>query len=152
MSIEQKLNELNITLPELPNKEYPFAPGVICGNMVMLSGQTPTVDGKLKYTGIVGASVTVEEARDAAVICTLNLLAALKALVGDLNRVQRVLKVNGYVASAPDFTGQPLVINAASDLLNSIFGSDNKHARVAIGAAALPGGAPVEVEMTVELK
>lgn len=152
MTIEQRLSELNIELPLLQNKEYPFSIGTISGKLVFLSGQTPMVDGKMKYTGIVGSTVSIEEAQDAAVICTLNLLSALKVLIGDLNKVKRIIKLNGYVASEPNFVDQPLVINAASNLLNDIFGVEIKHARAAIGVAALPGGCPVEIEMIAELK
>lgn len=152
MKLNEKLAELNIELPVLPAKEYPFAAGVVSDRLVFLSGQTPTVDGVAQYKGIVGSNISVDDARKAAEVCTLNLLAALKNLIGDLNRVKKVVKLNGYVASDPSFTDQPLVINAASDLLNSIFGPELKHARAAVGVAALPGGVSVEIEMVVELE
>lgn len=151
--IEERLVELNIQLPEIPDNKQPFSAGVIVGNTVLLSGQTPKVKGNQKYTGIVGTpEVSIEEAQDAARICTLNLLGALKEMIGDLNRVKRVLKLNGYVASASHFTEHAKVINAASDLLNDIFGQENKHARIAIGMSSLPGGAPVEIELMVEFE
>jgi len=152
MNIEMKLREKNINLPKLPKAEYPFAPGVVCGNIVYLSGQVPAINGKIEKTGIVGDNVNVEEAEEAAVICTLNLLSTLKDMIGDLNKVKRIINVKGYVASKNDFIDQPKVINAASNLLNEIFGTENKHARVAIGVAVLPLGAPVEIEMIVELE
>lgn len=151
MSIYQKLNELNIELLPCSNKEYPFAPGVIAGNLVYLSGQTPSVKGEIQVKGIVGSNVTLEQAQEAAKTCILKLLSALEGLIGDLNKVKRIIKVNGYVASDKEFTQQPVVINAASNLLNEIFGIDHKHARVALGCSSLPNGAPVEIEMVVEI-
>jgi len=151
MNIEQKITELNIELPKLGNKDLPFASAVIVDNLVYLSGQTPMVEGEVRYKGTVGATVTTEEAQEAAEICCLNLLAALKNKIGDLNKVKRVIKVAGYVASETNYMDQPKVINSASNLINKIFGEENKHARVAIGVAALPGGAAVEIEMIVEI-
>jgi enamine deaminase RidA (YjgF/YER057c/UK114 family) len=150
MDIESKLKELGMALPQVSQKQYPFAPGVISGNLAFMSGQTPSIDGSMPYKGIVGSSVTLKQAQESAIICTLNLFAGMKLLLGDLNRVKRIVKVNGYVASTPEFTDQPEVMNAASNLLNDLFGTDLKHARAAIGAASLPGGAPVEIEMIVE--
>lgn len=119
---------------------------------VFLSGQTPRVNGTQKYSGIVGEDISVEQAKDAARICTLNLLAALKGIIGDLNKVKRIIKMDGYVASTSDFKNHPIVINAASELLHDIFGKENGHARKAVGLASLPGGAPVEIEMIVEIE
>jgi enamine deaminase RidA (YjgF/YER057c/UK114 family) len=150
MDIESKLKELGMELPQVSQKQYPFAPGVISGNLAFMSGQTPSIDGSMPYKGIVGSNVTLKQAQESAIICTLNLFAGMKLLLGDLNRVKRIVKVNGYVASTPDFTDQPEVLNAASNLLNDLFGTDLKHARAAIGTASLPGGAPVEIEMIVE--
>jgi enamine deaminase RidA (YjgF/YER057c/UK114 family) len=150
MNVREKLAELGIALPVLPEKELPFAAGVLSDSLVFLSGQTPTVNGVPEYVGTVGSTVSIEEARRAAEVCTLNLLAALEKLIGDLNKVKRVVKLNGYVACGQDFRDQPLVINAASELLNKIFGE--KHARAAIGVSALPGGVCVEIEMIVELE
>ncbi|NEU32410.1 RidA family protein [bacterium LRH843] len=152
MSIEKRLEELNIVLPDLPNNELPFELGVVSGNKVYLSGQVPMVNGEIKYIGTAGSTVSIEEAQEAAKICVLNLLSSLKEVVKDLNKVTRVVKVNGYVASEKEFTQQPTVINAASNLLNDIFGKGNGHARAAIGVASLPGGASVEIEMIVEMK
>lgn len=151
--INGRLQELNITLPELHDNAMPYALGVVSGRNVILSGQTPRVNGEQKYTGTLGTpSINVEEAQDAARICVINLLGALKELVGDLDQVERIVKINGYVASTNDFTEHSKVINAASVLLNDIFREGKKHARVAIGLASLPGGAPVEIEMIAELK
>jgi len=152
MNIEERLVELNIDLPPVVEGKNPIGLGVIVNNVVHLSGKTPLVEGQTKYPGIVGREVTMEQAQEAAEICIFNLLASLKNIVGDLNKVKRVVKMHGYVASGPDYTDQAKVINAASNLLNKIFGEDNKHARVALGVASLPGGAPVEIEMLVELE
>lgn len=152
MNVEEKLQEHNIKLPKIPDKGFPFALGFIDGDKIILSGQTPTVGGKQKYVGTVGSTVSIEEAQDAAKICTLNLLAVLKMMLGDLDRVIRIIKLNGYVASTKDFTEHPSVIDVASNLLNNLFGEENKHARIAIGVASLPGGAPVEIEMVAQFK
>ncbi|CAM3583395.1 RidA family protein [Aeromicrobium ponti] len=149
--IEERLEELNIQLPVLVDIKMPFESGVISGNTVFLSGQTPRVNGAQKYTGTVGADISIEEAQEAARICTLNLLAALKGIIGDLNKVKRIIKMDGYVAATSDFKEHPAVINAASDLLHDIFGKEKGHARKAVGMASLPGGAPVEIEMIVEI-
>lgn len=152
MSIVQRLEELDIRLPELTeNPEALFALGSAAGAYVHLSGQIPVVEGKPKYVGLVGSAVTMEQAQDAARLCVLNLLAALKTLVGDLDNVKRVVKLSGYVACEHTFTNAPLVINAASQLLNHIFPDTSRHARVAMGVVSLPAGAPVEIEMIVEL-
>lgn len=150
--IEERLEELNIQLPVLVDIKMPFEPGVISGNTVFLSGQTPRVNGVQKYTGTVGADISIEEAQEAARICTLNLLAALKGIIEDLNKVKRIIKMDGYVAATSDFKDHPAVINAASDLLHDIFGKENGHARKAVGMASLPGGAPVEIELLVEVE
>ena len=128
-----------------------YVPAVRTGNYVYTSGQLPMVDGSLVATGKVGAEITAEQAKDLARICALNALAAVKAEVGDLAAVRRVVKVVGFVASAPDFTGQPGVINGASELLGEVFGDRGVHARSAVGVAVLPLDAPVEVELLVEV-
>lgn len=153
MSIERRLQELEITLPELNADSLPYSLGVYSGRTVILAGQTPRVNGELEYTGILGmGEISIEDAQEAAKICVINLLGVLKGLVGDLDKVERVIKMNGYVASTNKFKEHSKVINAASALLNDIFGEEKKHARVAIGVASLPGGATVEIEMTAELK
>lgn len=149
MDIETKLKKLNFELPEASTKEFPFLKGIILDNLIYLSGQTPTIKGEIPYKGIVGVNVNMEQAKESAIICTLNLLTNLKQLVGDLASVKRIVKVNGYVASSHNFTDHSIILNAASDLLNELF--DFKHARAAIGVASLPNGAPVEIEMVVEV-
>jgi enamine deaminase RidA (YjgF/YER057c/UK114 family) len=121
------------------------------GNLVFTAGQIPLVEGKLIATGKVGKEISVEQARDIARICALNALAAIKGVIGDLDRVEKVVKVVGFVASAPEFTQQPQVVNGASELLEQIFGEAGIHARSAVGVAVLPLDAPVEVELIVEI-
>ena len=126
--------------------------GRIDGDHVLTSGQLPLVDGGLPVTGPVGAEVDPEQAKEMARLCAINALAAVRSVVGDLDRVEQVVKVVGFVSSAPDFTGQPGVINGASELLGEVFGAAGEHARSAVGVAALPLGAPVEVEVTVRVR
>jgi enamine deaminase RidA (YjgF/YER057c/UK114 family) len=146
----ERLAELGLTLPAVTPPVAAYVPAVQTGNYVYVSGQLPLVDGALPATGKVGAEVSPEAAKELAARCALNGLAAIDALVG-LDRVVRVVKVVGFVASAPGFTGQPAVINGASELLGSVFGEAGAHARSAVGVAELPLGAPVEVEMIVEI-
>jgi enamine deaminase RidA (YjgF/YER057c/UK114 family) len=148
---ESKLAELGLKLPPVAAPAAAYVPAVRTGSLVYTSGQVPFVDGKLPATGKVGAEVTPEQAYDYAKICALNALAAVKAEVGDLSLVTRVVKLLVFVASAPDFTGQPQVGNGASDLLGEVFGDSGLHARSAVGVAVLPLDAPVEVEMIVEI-
>jgi enamine deaminase RidA (YjgF/YER057c/UK114 family) len=150
MTASERLAELGITLPELPKPVAAYVPAVRTGNLVYTSGQLPTVDGQLVATGVVGAEVSADDAKAAARACALNALATVDALVG-LDAVRRVVKVVGYVASAPGFTGQPGVMNGASEVLGDIFGEAGQHARSSIGVATLPNGAPVEVELIVEV-
>ncbi|TGA95851.1 RidA family protein [Streptomyces sp. MZ04] len=149
--VDARLAELGLTLPEVVPPLATYQPAVQSGVYVYTSGQLPMVEGKLPVTGKVGAEVTSEEAKDLARTCALNALAAVKSLVGDLDRVARVVKVVGFVASAPDFTGQPGVINGSSELLGEVLGDKGVHARSAVGVAVLPLDAPVEVEIQVEL-
>jgi enamine deaminase RidA (YjgF/YER057c/UK114 family) len=149
--VDAKLAELGLTLPEVVPPLAAYQPAVISGAYVYTSGQIPMVDGKLQVTGKVGGEVTAEEAKDLARICALNALAAVKSVIGDLDRIARVVKVIGFVASTPDFTGQPGVINGASELLGAVLGDKGVHARSAVGVAVLPLDAPVEVEIQVEL-
>ena len=148
---EERLAELGLTLPTDTPPLAAYVPAVRTGNLVFTSGQLPRVDGELTHVGKVGAEVTPEEAKEAAAACALNAIAALKGEIGDLEKVRRVVKVVGFVASAPDFTGQPGVINGASELLGKVFGDAGVHARSAVGVAALPMDVPVEVEMIVEV-
>lgn len=150
-SIESRLAELGITLPEVATPAGAYVPALRSGRYVYTAGQVPLVDGKLPLTGKVGAEVTPEEAKGLARTCALNALAAVNSVAGGLERVVRVVKVTGFVASAPDFTGQPGVINGASELLGEVLGDKGVHARSAVGVAVLPMDAPVEVEIQVEL-
>ncbi|GHE11992.1 RidA family protein [Klenkia taihuensis] len=146
-----RLAELGLRLPPVAAPVASYVPAVRIGNLVMTSGQLPFVDGGLRRTGKVGGSVEAEDAAHDAKVCALNALAAVDDLVG-LDSVARVVRVVGYVASAEGFTGQPRVINGASELIGKVFGKDGEHARSAVGVAELPLGAPVEVELTVELR
>lgn len=149
--VEAKLTELGFALPDVVPPLAAYQPAVRSGAYVYTSGQLPMVAGKLPVTGKVGAEVTPEEAKELAGTCALNALAAVKTVAGDLDRIVRVVKVVGFVASAPDFTGQPAVINGASELLGAALGDKGVHARSAVGVAVLPLDAPVEVEIQVEL-
>jgi enamine deaminase RidA (YjgF/YER057c/UK114 family) len=145
-----RLRELGITLPSVATPAGSYVPAKRSGSLVFTAGQVPFVDGALAATGKVGAEITPEQAYDLARTCTLNALAAVDGLVG-LDAVASVVKVVGFVASAPGFTGQPGVVNGASELLADVFGEAGRHARSAVGVAELPLGAPVEVELVVEL-
>ncbi|MGW4379350.1 RidA family protein [Kitasatospora sp. NPDC004531] len=150
--VEQKLAELGLTLPEVAAPVAAYVPALRTGHYVMTSGQLPMVGGKLPLTGKVGAEVTAEDAKDLARTCALNALAAIKSVIGDLDKVEQVVKVVGFVASAPDFTGQPGVVNGTSELLGEVFGEQGVHARSAVGVAVLPLDAPVEVELMVRVR
>ena len=150
MSWTDRLAQLGIELPAVVPPVAAYVPAVQSGSFVYTSGQVPMVDGKLAATGKVGADVTPEQAKDLARVCALNALAAVHGLVG-IDVVTRVVKVVGFVASAPGFTGQPTVVNGASELLGEVFGEAGAHARSAVGVAELPLGAPVEVEIIVEV-
>lgn len=150
-AVEERLAAIGRVVPEVAPPVAVYVPAVRTGSYVHTSGQLPLVAGSLMATGKVGAQVTPEAAREMAAVCALNALAAIRALVGDLDRVVRVVKVVGYVASAPDFTGQPGVLNGASELLGAAFGEAGVHARSAVGVAVLPLDAPVEVEVLVEI-
>jgi enamine deaminase RidA (YjgF/YER057c/UK114 family) len=145
-----RLAELGLELPSVTPPLAAYVPAVRTGNHVYVSGQVPMADGKLLATGKVGAEVTPEQAKELAARCALNGLAAVDALVG-LEQIVRVVKVVGFVASAEGFTGQPAVINGASEFLGEVLGEAGRHARSAVGVAELPLGAPVEVEMIVEV-
>jgi enamine deaminase RidA (YjgF/YER057c/UK114 family) len=150
MSIERKLAELGLELPNVATPAGAYVPAVISGNLVFTAGQIPLVDGVLMATGKVGNEISPEFAKEIAQRCALNALAAIKSVLGDLSRVKRVVKVVGFVASTPEFTGQPGVLNGASELLGKVFGDAGLHARSAVGVASLPLDAPVEVELIVE--
>ena len=148
--LDDRLVELGIIIPSVAKPLAAYVPAVIVGNLVFTSGQLPSVEGKLAFTGKVGAEVDADTARDLARTCVLNGLAAAKNVLGSLDRITRVVKVVGFVASDPSFTGQPGVINGASELLGEIFGDAGVHARSAVGVAVLPLDAPVEIEFLFE--
>ncbi|WP_030615806.1 RidA family protein [Streptomyces sclerotialus] len=149
--VEDKIESLGLKLPDVVPPLAAYQPAVRSGNYVFTSGQLPMVDGALPATGKVGAEVGAEQAKELAGVCALNALAAVKSVTGDLDKIVRVVKVVGFVASAPDFTGQPGVVNGASELLGEILGDKGVHARSAVGVAVLPVDAPVEVEIQVEI-
>ncbi len=150
MSVADRLAELGLALPPVVPPVAAYVPAQISGNLVYTAGQLPMIGGVLPATGKVGAEVGAEEAKEFARVCALNALAAAESVIGSLDRVTKVVKVVGFVASAPDFTGQPGVVNGASELLGEIFGEAGKHARSAVGVAVLPLDAPVEVELILE--
>jgi enamine deaminase RidA (YjgF/YER057c/UK114 family) len=148
---EERLAELGLTIPEVATPVAAYVPAVRSGQQVFTSGQLPMRSGELMATGKVGAEVTEEEAYTCAQQCALNAIAAINAEIGDLSLVRRIVKVVVFVASAPDFTGQPKVANGASELFGEVFGEAGYHARSAVGVAALPLGAPVELEVLAAL-
>jgi enamine deaminase RidA (YjgF/YER057c/UK114 family) len=150
MSARERLDELGLTLPSVVPPVAAYVPAVRTGNLVWTSGQLPMVEGNLPAIGKVGGQVSPEQAKELARTCALNALAAIDALVG-IDSVVRVVKVVGFVASSPEFTGQPAVINGASELLGEVFADAGRHARSAVGVAVLPLDAPVEVEVVVEV-
>jgi enamine deaminase RidA (YjgF/YER057c/UK114 family) len=152
MSFERRLVDLGISLPPTPVPVANYVPAVKIGNLVFASGQTPTRGGQLVLRGKVGAEVSIDEGADAAAIALLNCLAEVRSVIESLDEIERIVKLNGYVASAPGFDQQPTVINGASLMLERIFGDAGRHARAAIGVAELPGGAPVEIDLIVEIR
>jgi enamine deaminase RidA (YjgF/YER057c/UK114 family) len=148
---EERLAKLGLSIPPVAKPVAVYVPAVRSGSFVYTSGQLPMVDGKLAATGKVGAEVDANRAKELAQICALNALAAIRAEVGELGAIKRVVKVVGFVASTPDFTGQPGVVNGVSELLGEVFGDAGVHARSAVGVASLPLDAPVEVELIVEV-
>ena len=148
---EERLQELGVSLPAPAVPVAAYVPCVRTGSLVYVSGLVPVLDGKPSHLGHLGDNVDLEDGRAAARTCAVNVLAALKAELGELSRVRRVVKVTGFVASTPDFTDHPKVINAASELFGDAFGDAGRHARAAIGVASLPLGVPVEVEAIVEV-
>jgi len=150
MTWSDRLDELGINLPTVPTPAGAYVPATRTGNLVYTAGQVPIVDGQVAATGKVGQEISPEEAKGLAGICALNALAAVHDLAG-IDSVVRVVKVVGFVASAEGFTGQPAVVNGASELLGEVFGDAGRHARSAVGVAELPLGVPVEVELIVEV-
>jgi enamine deaminase RidA (YjgF/YER057c/UK114 family) len=150
-SPEARLAALGLTLPTVTQPLAAYVPAVRSGNFVYTAGQLPVVDGQLVGTGKVGAEVGAHEAAALARTCALNALAAVVSVTGSLSAVRRIVKVTGFVASAPDFTGQPQVVNGASELLLEVFGEAGRHARSAVGTVVLPLNAPVEIELIAEI-
>jgi enamine deaminase RidA (YjgF/YER057c/UK114 family) len=148
---EERLEQLGVSLPSPAVPVAAYVPCVRTGNLVFVSGQVPLVDGKPSHLGRLGEGVGLQDGRAAARTCAINVIAALKVELGELSRVRRVVKLTGFVASTPDFTDQPKVANGASELFGEVFGDAGRHARAAVGVAALPLGVPVEVEAIVEV-
>jgi enamine deaminase RidA (YjgF/YER057c/UK114 family) len=151
MSPEEKLRELGIELPKAPAPLGAYIPAVRAGNLVFLSGILPLIQGKLPRQGRVGEDISIDEAREDAKTAAINALSVLKSYIGSIDKVKRCIKITGYVSSAPDFTEQPKVLNAASDLMFEIFGEAGRHARAAVGVNVLPLNSPVEIEFIFEV-
>jgi len=149
---ERRLQELDIEIPEPPEPVAAYVLARKAGNLVFCSGQGPMQEGKFVYKGKVGSDINVDEGYDAARICALNCLAAIKSEIGTLNRIDKIVKVRGFVSSTEGFGEQPEVVNGASELLQEIFGENGKHARSALGTSQLPRNIPVEVEMVVSIR
>ncbi|MEC4889865.1 MAG: RidA family protein [Nitrospira sp.] len=151
MSIDAKLKALNLELPSAPKPVANYVPVVRAGDLLFLSGVLPSRDGQLIMTGKLGQGLSIEQGMEASKVAALNALAIIQGEVGSLDKVKRIVKMVGHIASAPGFTDQPQVLNGASDLLVAVFGEAGKHARVAVGAAELPRQAPVEIELIVQV-
>ena len=151
MGIEDRIRDLGIDLPEAPKPLGSYIPCVRSGNLLFLSGVLPLREGRLTRTGKVGQSVSIEEAREDARQVVVNALSVVRSCAGNLDRVRQCVKVTGFIASAPDFTEQPKVLNAASDLLFEVLGEAGRHARAAVGVAVLPLDAPVEIDFVFEI-
>lgn len=152
MKIEEKIKSLGYVVPATPKPVAAYIPAVLVDNFVFTSGQIPVVAGELKFKGKVGRDISPEQGYEAARVCALNALSAIRSVIGDLDNIDRIVKVVGFVASAEGFNGQPAVINGASEFLREVFGESGMHARSAVGVAELPLGAAVEVEMIVKIK
>jgi len=150
--IEEKIKELGFTLPEAPKPLAAYIPALKVNNLVFTAGQLPMIKGELKYTGKLGAFISIEEGRTASEICALNCLSAIKGVIGNLDNIERIVKITAFVNSAENFTDQPKVANGASELIGKIFGENGKHVRSAVGVNELPLNAPVEIEMIVKIK
>lgn len=151
-TIEARLKELGVSLPTPPMPVASYVPVTISGNIVFVSGQIPIADGAIKYVGKLGVDVPMEAGQAAAQLCAINVLAQLKAAIGDLDRVVKCLKLGVFVNAAPDYTQHPEVANGASDLIAALYGDAGKHARAAVGVGSLPRGVAVEVEAIFEIK
>ena len=152
MTIEDKLRQMGLELPEPPKPVASYVPCVRAGNLLFVSGQVPREKGVLRFSGHLGGNLNLEEGRQAARLCALNALSALKQELGNLDRVRRIVKLTGFVASAAGFTDQPKVVDGASVFLAELFGEKGQHARAAVGVNELPLGSAVELEMIVEVE
>ncbi len=152
MSVDARLHDLGLVIPDAAKPVAAYVPAVRSGNLIFVSGQLPLVKGELQFRGIVGQEIDLGSAYEAARICAINCLAAIKTIEPNLDKVKRIVKVTGFVSSLPTFGDQPKVINGASELLQSVFGERGVHARAAVGVSGLPLGAAVEVEMIVEVE
>jgi enamine deaminase RidA (YjgF/YER057c/UK114 family) len=149
---EEKLKGMGLVIPPSPEPIASYVPAVKIGNIIYTSGQIPIVNGKLKYKGKVGINLTEEEAYEATKICCLNCLSVIKGEIYSLDNIEKIIKITGYINSAPGFTGQSKVLNGASDLLGEVFENVGEHVRVAVGVCELPANAAVELEMMVKIK
>lgn len=150
--IENKLQEMGLELPAAPKPVAAYVPAKQCDNLVFTAGQIPFLNGELKYKGKLGQELTIEEGYEAAKLCALNCLSVIKGVIGDLDRIEEIVKVNGFVNCIPEFGDQPKVINGASEFLGQVFGEAGKHARAAVGCTNLPMHAACEVELIVKIK
>ena len=150
--VEERLKELGLELPPCPVPVAAYVPAAEAGSFVFASGQTAIVDGVLQYKGKLGKEVSVEEGYQSARIAGLRVISELKAILGDLDRIERIVKVTGYVNGTPDFADQPKVVNGASELFREVFGEKGEHSRVAFGAGSLPDGASVEIDLIAYVK
>jgi enamine deaminase RidA (YjgF/YER057c/UK114 family) len=150
--IEEKIKELGYTLPETAKPLAAYIPAIRVGEFVYTSGQVPLVGGELKYKGKIGTDLTLEDGQQASIICALNGLSAIKGIVGDLNKIEQIIKLTVFVNSANGFTDQPKVANGASEFLGSVFGDAGMHTRSAVGVSELPINSAVEIEMIVKVK
>jgi enamine deaminase RidA (YjgF/YER057c/UK114 family) len=149
---EEKIKQLGITIPDPVKPLAAYIPAMQVGNLVMTSGQVPIANGAVKFQGKVGRDLTEDEGRDAAKLCAINCLSAVKSVIGNLDKIKRVLKLTVFIASAEGFTAQPKVANGASEFIGEIFGEAGKHVRSAVGVSELPLNSAVEIEMIVEVK
>ena len=149
--VEDRLRELGIEIPDVPTPLGSYKPASVSGNLIFVSGQLPFEDGRLLLEGKVGAEVSIEEGMRAAKACSVNALAVMSTELGSLERVKRIIKITGYVASSPGFHNQANVINGASDLFYQVFGDNGRHARAAVGVSELPLNSPVEIELIAEI-
>lgn len=150
--IEQKIKELGFVLPEAPKPLAAYVPALKAGDLVFTAGQIPIAEGKLKYTGKLGKELSEEQGQNASVICALNCLSAIKGVIGDLEKIEQVVKLTVFVNSSEGFTNQPAVANGASEFIEKVFGKKGSHARSAVGVSELPKNAAVEIEMIVKIK